>query len=218
MYIKNRIAAMVFRILVLAACSVGLALNLFIRQSSFHSESLIYYTNLSNLLCFLYFIPLVARMAIHLRDDSNAAVTLFPRLKGAFTLMMTITMLVYHFVLMGGNVPAYDGTQRWLANALLHYAAPAMVILDWVLFDPRRVFRVFDPLLWLLIPLLYAIFTLIRAEVGGEMGGRGSRFPYFFLDVDAIGWGGMLAYVGAFAVVFAALGYIMLLLDRKVLR
>jgi hypothetical protein len=212
MYIKNRIAAMVFRILILAACSVGLALNLFIRQSSFHSESLIYYTNLSNLFCILYFVPLVAHMAW------GNAVTLLPRLKGAFALMMTITMLVYHFVLMGGAVPAYDGSQRWLANALLHYAAPAMVILDWILFDPRRVFRVFDPLLWLLIPLLYAIFTLIRAEIGGEMGGRGSRFPYFFLDVDAIGWSGMLGYVGIFALVFAALGYIMFLLDRYVLR
>jgi hypothetical protein len=210
MYIKNRIAAMVFRILILAACSGGLALNFFIRQGHFDSESLIYYTNLSNLFCLLYFIPLVARMA----RDGN--VTLLPRLKGAFTLMMTITMLVYHFVLMGGNVPAYDGTQRWLANALLHYAAPAMVILDWILFDPKRVFRVFDPLLWLLIPLLYAIFTLIRAEIGGVMGGGGSRFPYFFLDVDAIGWGGMLGYVGVFAVVFAVLGYIMFLLDRYV--
>jgi len=49
------------------------------------------------------------------------------------------------------------------------------------------------------------------------MGGRGTRFPYFFLDVDAIGWGGMLKFVGVFAVAFTALGYIMLLLDRHVL-
>ena len=156
-------------------------------------------------------------MAISLRDGVKGVVTLFPRMKGALTLMITVTMLIYHFLLAGGKAPVYDGAhfQRWLANTLLHYIAPAMVILDWILFDPRRVFRRFDPLLWLTLPLLYAIFTLIRAEIGGEIPGRGSRFPYFFLDVDAIGWGGMLGYVSVFAVAFTILGYIMLLLDRK---
>jgi hypothetical protein len=216
MYIKNRIVALIYRCLIIAACSVGLVLNVFTRQGRFHPESLIYYTNLSNLICLLYFVLLVARMVISLKDGAKGAVTLFPRMKGAFTLMIAVTMLVYHFLLAGGMPQWYDGTnfQRWLANTLLHYTAPAMVILDWILFDPKRVFHRFDPLLWLLIPLLYAIFTLIRAEVGGEMA-NGSRFPYFFLDVDAIGWGGMLGYVGVFAVVFAALGYIMLLLDWK---
>jgi hypothetical protein len=210
MYIKNRAAALIYRCLILAACAVGLVLNLFIRQGRFDSESLIYYTNLSNLLCFLYFVPLVALMAIRPREG---AVTLLPRLKGAFTLMIAVTILVYHFVLAGGNAPAYDGSQRWLANTLLHYAAPAMVILDWVLFDPKRAFRGFDPLLWLILPLIYAVFTLIRAEIGGEIGGKGSRFPYFFLDVDALGWSRTLGYVGVIALVFTALGYVMLLLD-----
>jgi len=218
MYIKNRIAALVYRCLILAACSAGLGLNFFIRQGRFDSQSLIYYTNLSNLLCLLYFVPLTARTAIRLRDGAVGDVTLLPRLKGAFTLMIAVTLLVYHFVLAGGNMPAYNGTQRWMANTLLHYIAPALVILDWVLFDQKRVFLWFDPLLWLIIPLLYAIFTFIRAEIGGEMGGRGSRFPYFFLDVDALGWGQVLGYVGAIALVFTALGYVMLLLDRKVLR
>jgi hypothetical protein len=218
MYIKNRIIALIYRCLILAVCSWGLGLNFFIRQGRFDSQSLIYYTNLSNLLCLLYFAALVARMAMSLRDGTVGVITLLPRLKGAFTLMIAVTLLVYHFVLAGGNVPAYDGTQRWLANALLHYFAPALVILDWVLFDPKRVFRWFDPLLWLVIPLLYAIFTFIRAEIGGKMGGRGSRFPYFFLDVDALGWGKVLGYAGVIALVFTALGYIMLLLDRKVLR
>ena len=220
MYIKNRIVALIYRCLIVAACSVGLVLNIFTRQGRFHSESLIYYTNLSNLICLLYFLFLAARMAISLKNDAKGAVTLIPRMKGAFTLMIAVTMLVYHFLLAGGKAPVYDGInfQRWLSSTLLHYAAPAMVILDWVLFDPKRVFRIFDPLLWLIIPLLYAIFTLIRAEIGGEMAGRGSRFPYFFLDIDAIGWGGMLGYVGVFAVAFTALGYIMLLLDWKAFR
>ena len=216
MYMENQAVALVYRCLFLAVCSVGLALNFFIRQGRFDSESLVYYTNLSNLLCFIYFVPLVARMAISLRDGTGGVVTLFPRLKGALTLMIAVTILVYHFLLAGGKAPEYDGAhlQRWLANTLLHYAAPAMVILDWVLFDPKHTFRVFDPLLWLIIPLLYAVFAFIRAEIGGEIRGRDSRFPYFFLDVDAIGWSGVLLYAGAFAVAFTALGYIMLLLDR----
>ena len=215
MYIKNRGVALIYRCLIVAACSVGLVLNIFTRQNGFDSESLIYYTNLSNMICLLYFLLLVAHMAISLKKGVNGAVALFPAMKGAFTLMIAVTILVYHFLLAGGKAPEYDGTniQRWLANMLLHYVAPAMVILDWILFDPKRVFRRFDPLLWLIIPVLYAVFTLIRAEIGGEIAGKGTRFPYFFLDIDAIGWSGMLGYVGVFAVIFTALGYVMLLLD-----
>ena len=214
MYIKNRAIALIYRCLLLATCSVGLALNFFIRQGRFDSLSLIYYTNLSNLLCLIYFIPLAVRTALRPQGDNN--ITLLPRLKGALTLMIAVTMLVYHFLLAGGKPPMYDGTQlqRWLANTLLHYAAPALVILDWILFDPKRAFRWFDPLLWLVIPLLYAIFVLLRAEIGGEIAGRGSRVPYFFLDIDAIGWGQVLGYIGIIAFVFTALGYAMLLLDR----
>jgi len=91
-----------------------------------------------------------------------------------------------------------------------------MVIFDWVLFDPKRTFSVFDPLYWLSIPFIYAIFALIRAEVGGmlHVQGRSTRYPYFFLDIDEIGWSGMITYVIIFAFVFALLGYIIWALDR----
>jgi len=210
--IKNRVFTLVYRCMFIAACSVGLILNFFIRQGRFDSLSLIYYTNQSNLLCVIYFAALVVCMVPHLRDDAN--VILLPRVKGALTLMITVTMLVYHF-LLAGNLPASEKIHfyRWLSNTLLHYVAPAMVILDWILFDLKRAFKLFDPLIWLLIPLVYAIFTMIRAEIGRVMSG-GSRFPYFFLDIDAIGWNGVLFYVGVFAVAFTALGYIIYFLDR----
>ena len=92
-----------------------------------------------------------------------------------------------------------------------------MVIFDWILFDPKRTFSVFDPLYWLSIPLIYAIFALIRAEAGGILPGRSTRYPYFFLDVDEIGWSGMIVYVIIFALLFALLGYIIWALDRFIL-
>jgi hypothetical protein len=55
---------------------------------------------------------------------------------------------------------------------------------------------------------------LIRAEIGGIITGLGSRFPYFFLDIDVIGWMGLLAYVAIITIGFIAVGYAMVLIDR----
>ena len=215
MYIKHRNTALAYRCLILFACSVGLTLNLFIRSGQFDAESLIYYTNLSNLICWMYYILFVVQS---IRYRNKNTITLLPRLKGGLTLMIAITILVYHFVLAGGEFPLYTGVQfqRWLANTLLHYVTPAMIILDWILFDPKRVFHKIDPLLWVSLPLLYVLFTLVRAEIGGVIRGRDSRFPYFFLDIDVIGWSGLMKYVGIITIAFIAIGYVIVLLDRYV--
>jgi hypothetical protein len=92
-----------------------------------------------------------------------------------------------------------------------------MVIFDWLLFSPKRAFRWRDPLLWTAIPFAYLIAMFIRAEIGGILAGFGTRFPYFFMDVDAIGWAGVSGYVAVIALAFIALGYIMVVIDRLVM-
>gem|GEM_PF-4103594 len=84
---------------------------------------------------------------------------LLPRLKGAFTLMITITMIIYHFMLSG--LYADGDFSFFLQNLILHYIVPSMVILDWILFDLKRTFHSLDPLYWLSIPILYSAFPLL---------------------------------------------------------
>jgi hypothetical protein len=202
---------------------IGLSIITGLYSGRFNINSLIYYTTLSNLLCFLFYIPLTIRNAINIKNSNEAAIIFFPRLKGAFILMITVTLIIYHSLLANFQLPFFtrgDGDlSNYLQNLLLHYIVPVMVIFDWILFDPKRTFSVFDPLYWLSIPIIYAVFALIRAEVGGmlQVQGHPTRYPYFFLDIDEIGWSGMIVYVIIFALVFALLGYIIWALDRFIL-
>jgi len=214
MYIKNRIVALIYRCVLIVVCGIGLYITTGLYRGSFSSNSLVYYTTLSNLLCFLFYILLIIRNAANLINGDKAVRMLLPRLKGAFTLMITITMIVYHFMLAG--LYADGDFSFYLQNLILHYIVPSMVIFDWILFDPKRTFHSLDPLYWLSIPILYSAFSLIRAEIGGMLPGRTTRYPYFFLDIDEIGWGGVLTYVALFALVFAILGYLIWALDRFV--
>jgi hypothetical protein len=209
MYIKNRRAAFVFRLILLIAGGVGLYINLGFNDGVFYPSALIWYTNLSNIFCFLLFIPVLAR--------TMSAKPFMPRVKGMATLLIAVTMIVYHTVLARWQFPAYrsDMPDVWLSSLLLHYIVPFLVILDWLLFSPKGAFRWYDPLLWTSLPFAYVIAMLIRAEIGGEIVGVGSRFPYFFLNVDALGWAGMLGYVALIALGFMMLGYVMVAADKK---
>lgn len=123
-------------------------------------------------------------------------------------------MLVYHFVL-APQLFAMQSEYRPFTprDILIHYATPFCVIVDWLLFVPKGRYRWYHPLAWLLLPLEYLLFAMLRAEVGGPLPG-GGRYPYFFLDLDVLGWGRLQANVAVLAVAFAVLGYLGYGLDR----
>ena len=43
-------------------------------------------------------------------------------------------------------------------------------------------------------------------------------YPYFFLNVDKIGIGGVFQWIGILAVAFVALGYVMYAVDKLILK
>ena len=48
---------------------------------------------------------------------------------------------------------------------IFNYIAPLMMLFDWVLFDAKGKFEIFDPLIWTLIPVGYYIFAMVYPEV-----------------------------------------------------
>jgi hypothetical protein len=89
-----------------------------------------------------------------------------------------------------------------------------MTILDWLLFDQKSSFRWFDPIMWLSLPLTYFTFIIIRAKIGGVIAIVKSSYPYFFIDVDLIGWLMVLKNVGFLIIGFLILGYIIYIIDK----
>jgi hypothetical protein len=141
------------------------------------------------------------------RDRATPAV-----LKGAVTLYVAITGLVYHLVLTnpasGFAVgPVQRDLPEAIGNQLLHTVVPLLAVLDWLLFDERGRFRWRYALYWLAFPLGYLAFALLRGLVV-------DRYPYPFINVNDLGYDGVSISSVGFAVAFWLLGLAFVAIDR----
>ncbi|MBG0827515.1 Pr6Pr family membrane protein [Planomonospora sp. ID67723] len=139
-------------------------------------------------------------------------------LKGAVTLFISITGLVFHFVLMHGASPLGmlpDGRGDDvldMGNLLLHYVTPIMAVADWLVFDRALRPSWTVPLAWLAYPGLYLVFALARGTLLDP--GTERRYPYPFLDVDELGYDGVALQAVVLTTFFAVLGYGLVALHR----
>ncbi|MGW3602066.1 Pr6Pr family membrane protein [Micromonospora sp. NPDC005161] len=137
-------------------------------------------------------------------------------LRGAVTLYITITGVVYHLVLANPASPfAMAQPDRAageaLGNQLLHTVVPLLAVADWVLFDQRARLRLRYAAWWLAFPLGYLGFALLRGLVV-------HRYPYPFLDAGELGYAGVAISALSFAVAFWLLGLLFVGIDRTFAR
>ncbi len=106
---------------------------------------------------------------------------------------MAVTGVVYNLLLRGVELP--QGTTVEWSNEVLHVVACAYIVLDWFI-APGRV-----PLAWrslraiVVFPIVWVIYTMIRAPFTvGDNHGK-AFYPYPFLDPS-------LAHEGWFSVAF----------------
>jgi hypothetical protein len=135
-----------------------------------------------------------------------------PALKGAVTLYVAITGLVYHLVLTNqasgfAMAPVHRDLPEAIGNQLLHTVVPLLAVLDWLLFDERGRFRWRYALYWLAFPLAYLAFALLRGLIV-------DKYPYPFIDVTALGYHGVSISSVGFAVAFWILGLLFVAIDR----
>ncbi|QBI52405.1 Pr6Pr family membrane protein [Streptomonospora litoralis] len=139
-------------------------------------------------------------------------------LKGAITLYILITGLVFNFVLADAptQAPAANAGQFvdvpwWYVDSsdLLHAVAPIMAAADFVLFDRHRRMRPHYAVVWLAYPLAYAVFTTVRGALFQQ-----TAYPYFFVDVSLLGYAGLLRSVLIYGAAFSLLGAVLVVADR----
>lgn len=170
----------------------------------------LYYTVLSNILFLsshFYHVYLEAK-----GGSINQYPTLL-RIKGSTTLVITLTFLVYHFMLAPKVAPADYWNSR---NFLVHYIAPLGMIGDTLIFDRKNIYKALDPLIWTLMPILYCIWALFNGLIlkWPIPGSLDSPFPYFFLNVTKEGWGYVLTYILVLAVFYIIIGYILFFIKK----
>jgi hypothetical protein len=113
-------------------------------------------------------------------------------LRGAATVYMTITGIVYNLLLSNIDV---NTPIPWV-NVVLHYTIPTIMVIDWLVDLPKTRIPLRTSLIWLGFPLLYLVYSLIRGPIV-------DWYPYPFLDPRPSGYGSvavmsLVIAVGAF--------------------
>jgi hypothetical protein len=102
-----------------------------------------------------------------------------PSIRGAITLYMSITGIIY-VLLLSGLDESLQTTIPWV-NTVVHYIMPAVVVADWFIDLPRKGISFTRAIIWLSFPLAYLAYSLIRGHATGW-------YPYPFLNVGHHGY------------------------------
>lgn len=130
--------------------------------------------------------------------------------KGAVTLFLVITGLVAYFVLAPED-PNKPATFLGLTSGQIeHQITPIATLVDFLLLDAHRRLRWRIPALWLTYLIAYATFTTIRGEILAT-----PDYPYPFVDLADLGWGGLLMNVAIYGVGFYVLGCVLVGIDHR---
>ncbi|MEJ0092011.1 MAG: Pr6Pr family membrane protein [Methylocella sp.] len=198
-----RIAAAVLAVLAWFGVIVQLSLNIHhaVSENLSVAASLVrffsFFTIETNML-----VALVLTLSA-LRPQSDQML-LRPSARAGLVVYIIIVGVVYAVLLR--NLWNPQGLQL-LADGVLHGAMPILYPVYWAACTPKRRLRWSDPALWLVFPILYLIYILLRGAAFGI-------YPYPFIDVTKLGY----AHVGLNAlfllVAFFGLGLIVTAIDH----
>ncbi|MGJ0390082.1 Pr6Pr family membrane protein [Microbacterium sp. CGR1] len=212
--LNSRPVALVYRVLALAIIITGVIRHSDVLTGAPNWTTLLFYTMVSNLLCLVWVALLVVRTAQDLgRRGPAGTSTPSARASGAVMMAITVTMLIYLVVLVPTRFADGDSDIFSLTDNLIHIITPLLVIGDWLLFVPKGSFRWTDPLLWTLIPYAYLVWAFVYGAVGGEFT-PGQKYPYPFMDVDALGIGGVAQWIVALTLALIVVGLVLVVIDR----
>lgn len=126
-------------------------------------------------------------------------------LRGAATLFMIITGIVYAALLANAEV----GLVTPYVDDVLHRVIPVVMLVDWVLFSPWSRSSLRSALGWLLVPLAYFAYSLLRGPIV-------HWYPYPFLDPrHSGGYGRVIIYAVVLAAAMALLALAVNAIGRK---
>lgn len=156
-----------------------------------------FFTILTNLLVAIYF-----TLSLIKKENRVLSIINKPGTLTAVTVYITIVGLVYQILLR--HVWDPKGMQR-VIDELLHSAIPILVTIFWYLYEEKKSIAYKQILKWLIYPLIYLLFILIRGEFS-------NFYPYPFVNITNLGLKQVLINSAGLLVFFSCLsaGYIKL--------
>ena len=217
--IKSRTAQLIYQTVYVTLGLVGIvaSLGIFDNMHLIRWDFYVHFTNISNFLCVGV---MLAALIQTVRKKEDSFVSAAPLLKFIGMLGILLTFLVFNIMLAGAK--GRDPQANWRVGSLIfHVILPVMYIADWFLFYERKKCKWYYPIASIAFPLAYVIFLLIQAlilkfdsSILIPTTTTPLIYPYFFVNLDTQGVGGVLIWIGILSVAFVAVGYLFFGLDR----
>lgn len=216
---KNRTAQLIFQTVYCTLGLVGIiaSFGIFDDITMIRWDFYVHFTNLSNYLCIGIMAAALVQTA---RKKENSYVTISPVLKFIGLLSILLTFLVFNILLAGAA--DRDPQLNWRIGSLCaHVVLPIMYVADWFLFYERRKCRWYYPIASTSFPIAYIVFIFIQAAImkfdtSTLITGTNTPliYPYFFLNLETQGVGGVLKWIVILLAAFIVVGYLFCGLDR----
>ena len=162
-YQLPRIIRIVFG--VLGISSIALEIITLSSENVFHAVNFFsFFTVISNILASSYLIY------FGITNNYSVPSQVF---RGVVTLYMLMTGAIFALLLSGLENVRLTAVP-W-DNTVLHYIMPIVVVLDWLLLPPKKPLKRSVILLWITVPVIYVVYTMIR-------GAFVNWYPYPFLN------------------------------------
>ena len=217
--IKNRTSQLIFYTIY---CTLGLVgcvstLGIFDDINTIRWDFYVHFTNISNFLCIGVMLASLIQTA---KKKEDSFVSAAPLLKFIGMLGILLTFLVFNIMLAGAE--GRDPQANWRVGSLLfHVTLPILYIADWFLFRERRTCKWYYPIASIGFPVVYVIFLLIQAVILNFNSSiliptttTPLIYPYFFVNLETQGVGGVLMWIGILSAAFVLVGYLFFGLDK----
>jgi hypothetical protein len=175
--------SILFKLSVTVLSGYGLYLTLF--TGGVLIENFSYFTTQANFWTWLTYMIFTLQLII--KKPLGKRATYFKQL---WMVMLILTSVVYSFVLIPYlSINQIDYPIASIKDLIIHYAVPASVVMDYILFDKKGQFEKNGILKNAIFPILYLLYIVIFIWLGGRftLGGTVHLFPYFFLDYQVLG-------------------------------
>jgi len=128
-----------------------------------------------------------------------------PQVVSALALYIIIVALVYNINLR--NTWAVSGMLS-ITDYFIHVFIPVAYLVYWFLYTPKKSLYWKNIAPWLILPLLYLSYSLIRGAITGW-------YPYPFANVTHLGYRQVLINSAVVTLGFALIGVLLVFINRK---
>ena len=217
MNINNRFFSMLYRIIAIILGLYAIIYDFGIMQGELRIYNLFYFTIISNIFCIGLFTALFIKTLIDIKNKGILGTTsISPHIKGGITISIILTMSVYHFILIPYALKEDPYESLNMKDIIFHYIIPIMTVFDWILFDEKRRYKWYDPIIWVIGPTLYIIFVYIQAgfRILERLNSNMNRYVYIFLDIRRLGVPNVILNLLLLSTSFVIVGYFLYGIDR----